>query len=354
MQTWSEREYELNESRVPGLMSDAEWRLYMYERYKEWERESVSPGTQSCAPVPPAESVPLSSLRKERPIMTEGYVTERRSGRYVERRVRNIQSRGGNIRRLPFETLFDGTVVKPYITRDQETFDYDTGEVLLPPYEEWKFCKEGNSRYSDPKQVRRTCDNFKWLIRANERNVRLFVTLTYKRNMTDTRQLYDDYRSFVQRLRRAYPAITGYLVAFEPQKRGAWHAHILLLSDKPCLYIPNKRMRGIWGHGFTKTQAVKRIRDVGTYLTSYLTNLKQGNRTKKGGRLGMYPKGFHFLRCSQKGVSRTQLTRWYGEFDHINLNSDSELIYDYENVRRLGGDFYSVTKIFCFMETDPP
>lgn len=353
MRPWSEVERELYENRIPGLMSDAEWTLYVYECYKRHVARS-----DRDVPATPAvvEFVPLADLRRQRPEMLEGYVTERRAGKYVERRVRNIQSPGGHIRRLPFETLFDGTVVKPYITLDQLSIDYETGEEIMPPPEEWKLCKDGNSRYSDPKQVRKTCDNFKWLVRANERNVKLFVTLTYKENMRDTRRLYDDYRKFVQKLRRAYPAVTGYLVAFEPQARGAWHAHILLLSDRPRLYIPNKRMRALWGHGFTKTQAVKRIRDVGTYLTSYLTNLKQGNKTKKGGRLGMYPKGFHFLRSSREGVSRTALTRWYGEFDKINLPGDCELLYDYENVTRLrqGTDLYKVTKVFCFKETDPP
>ena len=70
----------------------------------------------------------------------------------------------------------------------------------------------------------------------------------------------------------------------------------------------------------------------------------------------MYPKGFHFLRSSREGVSRTALTRWYGEFDKINLPGDCELLYDYENVTRLrqGTDLYKVTKVFCFKETDPP
>ena len=350
-------ERELNESRIPGLMSDSEWELYKYARYREWKAGKPSPrGSVAVGASASVRSVPLGTLRKELPKITEGYVTERRAGGYVERRVCNMQSRGGFVRRLPFETLFDGTIVKPYITRDQEEIDYETGEVKLPPPEEWKLCKDGDSRYSNPQQVRRTCDNFKWLIRANERNVRLFVTLTYKRNMTDTKVLYQDYRKFVQKLRRAYPAVSGYLVAFEPQKRGAWHAHILLLSEKPFLYIPNKRMRGLWGHGFTKTQSVKRIKDIGSYLTAYLTNVKDGKGTKKGARLYMYPKGFHFLRCSKDGVSRTQVARWYGEFDKINLSGDAELIYDYENVRAVNQarTLYKISKVFCFKITDPP
>lgn len=351
---WSDVEREIRESRIPGLMTDTEFDLYLYKEYKRFIAGEYTATASTDSPTV-GESVTLRTLRKELPEIKEGYVTERRAGRYVERRVRNMQAQGGLIRRLPYETLFDGTVVKPYVLKKDIEIDPETGEEIIYA-DTIRLCKDGNSRFSNPHIVRRTCDNFKWLIRANESDIRLFVTLTYKRNMTDTKQLYQDYRKFVQKLKRAYPCITGYLVAFEPQKRGAWHAHVLLLSHKPFLYIPNKRMRGIWGHGYTKTQAVRKIKDIGSYLTAYLTNVKEGAKTKKGARLGMYPKGFHFLRSSKDGVSRTALTRWYGEFDKINLPGNCELIYDYENVRRVNRelDLYKVTKIFCFKETDPP
>lgn len=302
-------------------------------------------------------AVPLSELRKKTETISEGYVTERRAGKYVERRVRKIQSRGGLIRRLPFEYPFGKDMpFKPYVLTKDIRVDMETGEEFLPERKDWRWCRENESRMNDPKQVRRTCENFKWLVRANERHIRLFVTLTYAENMTDTKRLYDDYRKFVQRLRRAYPAVDGYLAAFEPQKRGAWHAHILLISRDAFLRIPNKKMRKLWRHGFTKTQRVKKIRDIGSYLTAYLTNLKEGKRTKKGKRLEMYPRGFHFLRASQKGVARTEVSKWYGRFDNISYPGDIELIYDYEHCRPLDreGSVMQVTKIFCFKEKENP
>lgn len=349
-------EKELNESRIPGLMSDFEWERYKYHRYKKWLEDKEKP-RHIVPPVPKSpetsETIPLSKLRRQRETISEGYVTERRSGKYLERKVRKIQSSGGHIRRLPYETLWDGEVLKPYVRTEDLQVDYDTGEVYFD-FKDMKFCKESTSRMNDPKQVRRTCESFKWLVRANERHIRLFVTLTYAENMTDTKRLYDDYRKFVQKLRRAYPDVSGYLVAFEPQKRGAWHAHILVISENPFLRIPNKRMREIWGHGFTKTQGVKKIRDIGCYLTSYLTNLKDGKRTKKGERLKMYPRGFHFLRSSQKGVERTQVSRWFGRFDEVSYPGEIELIYDYEHCKQIKDGLCQVTKIFCFREKDSP
>src|SRR5574344_1588357 len=77
--------------------------------------------------------------------------------------------------------------------------------------------------------VRKRCNDFKWLVRANLKDIRLFVTLTYKENMTDTKRLYRDFKAFFMRLRRAYPFLKEYFVAFEPQERGSWHAHMILL-----------------------------------------------------------------------------------------------------------------------------
>lgn len=336
--------------------SRAFWDMFDYKNAMD-EYRGVKHDTKPL-PLPSLErAVPLSKLRKKTETIREGYVTERRAGKYLERRVRKIQSRGGLIRRLPFEYPFgDDMPFKPYVLTKDIQVDMETGEEILPERKDWHWCREYDSRMNDPKQVRRTCENFKWLVRANERHIRLFVTLTYAENMTDTKRLYDDYRKFVQRLRRAYPAVDGYLVAFEPQKRGAWHAHILIISRDAFLRVPNRDMHRIWGHGFTKTQGVRNIRDIGSYLTAYLTNLKEGNRTKKGKRLEMYPRGFHFLRASQKGVARTDVSKWYGRFDDISYPGEIELIYDYEHCRALDreGTVMQVTKIFCFKEKENP
>lgn len=339
---------------MSSLFTRMQWDLIEYNVDQEKYRREHGQVQETARAVP--QSVSLSLMRRKREEMgVEAHVTERRSGKYIERRVRKYQSGGSRIRRLPFERLFDGTLVKPYVRLKDIEVDEETGEEIIYA-DTVRLCRDNDGRMADPKQVRRTCDNFKWLIRANERKIRLFVTLTYAANMTDTKVLYQDYRKFVQKLRRAYPDVSGYLVAFEPQKRGAWHAHILLLSEKPFLFIPNKRMRKLWGHGFTKTQRCKNVRDIGSYVTAYLTNLKEGKRTKKGQRLGMYPSGFHFLRSSKTGVERTKVERWFGRYDEISYPGEIELIYDYENVKRIDRerDLYQVTKIFCFREKDSP
>ncbi len=354
-----------------ALFTRMEWDLLDYALSQEqYNREHGIVSPRTSPDDSPAESVPLSSLRKVYVDIQEGYVRERRAGKYLERRITTVQQTCGSlIRKLPHEHLWEGEEVqKPYVLRrdliagDRLTdSDVSSGHIVCVDEDENLFCddrcikfmKTNSSRFANPRQVRKSCENFKWLIRANEDKIRLFVTLTYARNMTDTKQLYQDFRSFWQRLKREVSHLKGYLVAFEPQKRGAWHAHVLLLSDFRMLYISNKVMRRVWGHGFTKTQRPKGIRDVASYLTSYLTNVKSGTTTKKGERLGMYPLGFHFLRRSKLGVRQTSVRRWYGPFNRLSRTDDWKLLYDYQNVSRISrdGDVFQVSKILCLEDT---
>lgn len=373
------------------IFSKMFWDKLEYEmEMKKWREEHSTPdsSTSSSKDTDSYVSVPLSALRTVDTNVEEGYVTERRAGKYLERRVVTVQQTGGSmIRKLPHSEDFEGEEEMPYVRKN----DIFPESALTPEEIKWsisltgdnppqegerpeglrsfvcideerrlyvdprclRLMKKNTSRFQNPRYVAKTCENFKWLVRANEDRVRLFVTLTYARNMRDTKTLYQDYRKFWQALKRAYPSIDGYLVAFEPQKRGAWHAHMLLLSPSPLLYISNRHMHALWGHGFTKTQRPRGIKDVASYLTSYLTNMKHGKETKKGARLSMYPSRFRFLRSS-KTVRRTSVRRWYGAWNRLHRVQDWTLLYDYQNCRRLGhdhGGVYMVSKILCLEDT---
>lgn len=49
-------------------------------------------------------------------------------------------------------------------------------------------------------------------------------------------------------------------------------------------------------NGFVKVEKIDTIDDLGSYLSSYLTNLKSG---KKNSRLHLYPSGINIYRCSR-------------------------------------------------------
>lgn len=117
-----------------------------------------------------------------------------------------------------------------------------------------------------------------------------------------------------------------YIIAAEPQGRGAWHLHCLFLWSGKAPFIPNADMARIWGQGFTKTKSLKGVDDPGLYLTAYLGNMElteaissgtfqAGQMTEskdkskavvKGARLKLYPPGFNLYRCS-RGVKRPEM-----------------------------------------------
>ena len=166
----------------------------------------------------------------------------------------------------------------------------------------------------------------------------LWVTLTYKENMQDNKRLYQDFRKFHMRmlhyLKKNGSPTYEYIVAMEPQARGAWHAHMIMIFPDKAPYIPNDTLATVWGHGFTKTKLLKDVDNVGLYLTAYLTDMelsdailsahgkikgnlkavsvvdeqgkKQTKAILKGTRMTLYPAGFRLCRTSRK-IKRPQV-----------------------------------------------
>lgn len=202
--------------------------------------------------------------------------------------------------------------------------DKTTGEV--------KAFQHHTSRAEDTESVLQSLRKLRDLINANleapERA--LWVTLTYRENMMDPVRLYEDYRRFWQRfkyhLNKAGQPPAEYIIAAEPQGRGAWHLHCLFLFSGKAPFIPNADMARIWGQGFTKTQSLKGIENPGLYLTAYLGDMEvteavsegqfkagrlRESRDKskaviKGGRLRLYPAGFNLYRFS-RGIKRPEV-----------------------------------------------
>lgn len=197
-----------------------------------------------------------------------------------------------------------------------EYLELTTGEI-----KEYKLSdkKENDS-------LRKTFNRLRGLIRANftenETN-QLSITLTYRENMTDSERLYKDFNLFMKKLVYRYKDKFkfDYIAVAEPQGRGAWHIHLLLKTNNPkdILFIENKALQLIWGHGMTDTQKLKSD-DIGTYYVAYFTDLidetkkpleemdsKEKSKARvKGGRLHYYPKGFKFYRTS-RGIVKPEV-----------------------------------------------
>ena len=212
------------------------------------------------------------------------------------------------------------------------------------------------ARIDNFNSIKQSMKNLRDIINANTaepQNVK-FVTLTYRENMRDPQKLYKDVKNFHSRLRyRLQPDKFEFITAVEPQGRGAFHVHELLIFDKKAPFIPNNVLEKVWGHGFTKITNVKNVDNIGLYLTAYLCDVelseatldeikrakdikeievtdengqKTNKRLIKGARLKYYPKGFRFFRVS-RGVKRPIITNCsYGEAE--NLVANASLIYE--------------------------
>lgn len=212
-------------------------------------------------------------------------------------------------------------------------------KMLILRSGEVKELKHIETRVECKNSLKRTMRNLRNLLNANIDDVSMcrWVTLTYAENMTDTKKLYLDFDKFNKRFRyyckKSDYGNYEYIVAMEPQGRGAWHAHVVFIFDRKAPYIQNEVLRTIWGHGFVTIKKLDDVDNVGAYLTAYLGDMeleeavenkrlsgsveqlvkaveyKDENGEKKtkyyikGARLGMYPAGFNLYRNS-RGVKK--------------------------------------------------
>lgn len=235
----------------------------------------------------------------------------------------------------------NGTIQR--ISKD-EYIVLSTGEI--------KQFEHGDNRADNLDAVRVSLRKLRDYINTNVTNPRncLWITLTYAENMTDTLRLYTDFDKFNKRLRYRIGEYE-YIVAMEPQGRGAWHAHLLLIFEDNPPFIPNEELRNLWGHGFVKINKLKgkngkAVDNIGAYLTAYLGDIEfipenvtpgatlkkvetatgKTKRFIKGGRLHLYPAGFNLYRIS-KGI-KAPVIEVIPEFESRDRLKNCKLTYE--------------------------
>ena len=233
----------------------------------------------------------------------------------------------GNIKEICYQDRVNRNIYIKKLSDDEYVY-LPTGEIIQ--------CKHIKNRSENLFQVSQSLKRLRDYINTNVQepmNCR-WITLTYSDNMTDTKRLYKDFKNFMKRLKYSFKQYNiEYIVAMEPQGRGAWHAHLILIFDRKAPYIPNKIIENLWSQGFTKTKMLVDIDNVGAYLTAYLGDmecttenlkllgispndlriklvdsidgieLKKPKKFIKGGRLYLYPPKFNLYRCS-RGIKK--------------------------------------------------
>lgn len=116
--------------------------------------------------------------------------------------------------------------------------------------------------------IKRTKDKIRYILHANTATTRpIFVTLTYRENITSRDTAVADVTRFLRSLRVIYPGI-AYVYVLERQKRGAFHAHMVIFNVS---FIPFQALESIWTFGYTN---VKRLQDethIANYLSKYIS-----------------------------------------------------------------------------------
>jgi len=280
----------------------------------------------------------------------------------------------GNITEIMYSNNYSSKCSIEKLDKDNYIL-LETGEI--------KQFKKIENRGQDMGSVRKSLGRLRDYLNTNITDVSKckWVTLTYRENMTDTKKLYDDFKKFNMRMRYFLKEKYEYIVAMEPQGRGAWHCHVVMIFDSSAPWINNEDMARIWGNGFTVTKKLDDVDNVGAYLTAYMGDMElsevnsnpdvvgrssglevnviesdiDGKKSVKayvkGARLFLYPPQFNLYRCSrgikkpvifydieenvQKKVSRAVLT-----FEKSIQLSDSEnnfnkvINYRYYNSKR--------------------
>ena len=206
-----------------------------------------------------------------------------------------------------------------------EYVEIETGEV--------KMFNRKENRGQDLSSVRKSLSRLRDYINTNVVDVNncKWVTLTYAENMIDPKKLYRDFDNFNRRLRKEIGHYE-YIVAREPQGRGAWHCHVVIIFAGKAPWIHNDVIWKAWspkgfkkGIDYTKTQKLDDVDNVGAYLTAYMgdmeltdvvehtdvLNMRDGFQTKeidgkryvKGARLYLYPPQFNLYSCS-RGIKK--------------------------------------------------
>lgn len=259
-------------------------------------------------------------------------------------------------------------------------------EYLTADGEIREFEHKSRNRSENINSMYKTLKRLRYLINNNFVGAKneLFVTLTYEENMQDTKRLYNDLDKFYKRLRYKYKGITSidYLNVIEPQRRGAWHCHILMrFNDLDKIYIPNKfidnkpvdaPLYDLWDRkGWVTIKSINEIDNIGAYLTAYLTDMKldevdpgylqeyninsyeiktvDDKKFVKGARLYMYPPGINIYRHS-RGIKKPEridmsykkAKKYIGEatptyLGKVNVKKDdfeNNIIYEYYNTKR--------------------
>jgi len=101
----------------------------------------------------------------------------------------------------------------------------------------------------------------------------VFLTFTFKENVTSLSVANKAFKTFIQRFTRYYGKSLKYLAIVEFQKRGAVHYHCIFFNLSIEYERRERRERiiaNLWGHGYVDIERIRHAKSVSAYVCKYL------------------------------------------------------------------------------------
>ena len=138
-------------------------------------------------------------------------------------------------------------------------------------------CSQEQEKESDietkKRSLLRSKIRLRRLINANATELDKFVTLTFRKNITDVTKANQKFEKFKKRLKYRLKKDDKnfdlkYIAVIEFQKRGAVHYHCLFNIS----YIKNEQLQKIWRNGFVRINKIDDVDNVGAYVVKYMSD----------------------------------------------------------------------------------
>lgn len=161
----------------------------------------------------------------------------------------------------------------------REKLRYNQNSATLVGYNRnifvWRNTREN---YVKEKKTERRWDS---ISRARERlydviecnlgiypNPPIFLTLTFAQNIDSLQKANPLFTAFIRKLNTYLRIKTRYVAVPEFQQRGAVHYHVLFFN---LPFIHYDKIQTMWGHGFSRIEKTKHVKNISAYVAKYLS-----------------------------------------------------------------------------------
>lgn len=184
-------------------------------------------------------------------------------------------------------------------------------------------------------RMNRTRLEAKWrllrIVDSNFDDKTSFLTLTTKENIQNRDEFNNLFKSFIKRFNyhvfNTKKRKLKYIAVLEKQKRGAWHAHILLFQVP---YVPHALLLKLWGLGAVRINKLNHLDDssnAGRYVVKYMEKGIGQELLESFGKKSY---------LSSRNLKKPQETKIYSE-DKLEFD-DSDVLYSTEYVSKVYRD----------------